>query len=503
MENYFLEFRDITKQFPGVRALDNVSMYVNKGEIHALLGENGAGKSTLIKILAGVYPKDSGKIILDGKELNPRSPLEAKAAGISVIHQEISLITQMSAVENMYIGKYLRTKSGFLDWKRMRKETRRLFEEMNLDIDESLPVSLLNVGQCQMIEIARAVMDNAKVIIMDEPTSSLTESETEYLFKVIDKLKEDGITIIYISHRLDEIVSLADSATVIKDGQNVSRLNKEEIIKERIIRDMVGRDLDDYFPAHNYQRGEEILRVKDLKHGKTVRGVSFTANRGEILGFSGLMGAGRTETMLAIFGAYGKAVEGEVIFNGEKVKFTHPKQAIKAGMAYASEDRKGQGLSLKLSVAENIMSTNYKPAMTKAKFIAAKKEKRVVAEYIEKLSISTPSQKKKVVSLSGGNQQKVVFAKWLNTNAELYVFDEPTRGIDVGSKSEIYKLMCQLAEQGKAVIVISSELPEIVGISDRVVVMYEGRVTGILEREELSENRIMALAVGHVANNNS
>lgn len=494
--SFFLEFRNITKRFPGVLALDNICMKIRKGEIHALLGENGAGKSTLMKILAGVYAKDSGEILLDGKVVEIANPGRARELGISVIYQEVSLIRELNIQENLFLGKFITKKSGFIDWKMMSQKTSELLSKLKLDLDPRTPVEELSIAQCQMVEIARALLDDAKIIVLDEPTSSLEENEKLRLFEIIDELKEHGVTMIYISHKLDEIVSIADSATVIKDGTNVSYLeDRSEIVKDRIIHDMVGRELGDYYPEHANNRGEKILSVRNLSQGNMVRDVSFDVYRGEILGFSGLIGAGRSETMMAIFGASGD-VKGEIVFQGEEVHFKKPLEAIRKGIAYAPENRKEQGLILEANIADNVILANFETVKNRLGMISGKVKRNIVDNYIKRLRIATFSQFKNVVELSGGNQQKVIFAKWLNSNAELYIFDEPTRGIDVGSKAEIYKLMRELTEQNKAVIVISSELPEIVGLCDRVLVMRDGRISGELQQEELSEERIMYYAFG-------
>lgn len=495
-QKYFLEFKNITKRFPGVLALDNISMKIKKGEVHALLGENGAGKSTLMKILAGAYIKDSGEMEMNGQPLTITSPLNAKQQGISVIYQEISLIKQLNAVENIFLGKLKKNRFGLVDWGTMKQEAKVLLDGVNLNIDLMIPVEELSIAQCQMIEIARALLDDAKVIVMDEPTSSLEEREKESLFEIIQDLKEKGITIIYISHKLDEVVSIADSATIIKDGKNVSHITcKEEITKDTIIHDMVGRELGDYYQPHDYERGEMILSVKNLNQGNLVKDVSFEAYRGEILGFAGLIGSGRSETMLALFGA-SNGTKGEVIFKGRTHLFKKPGDAIKSGIAYAPENRKEQGLVLQSSIADNAIMASYASVLNRVKLISMKKKRDTVNGFIKDLRIATTSQRKEVMELSGGNQQKVVFAKWLNSDAELYIFDEPTRGIDVGSKTEIYKLMRELVVQKKAVIVISSELPEVIGLCDRVIIMHEGIVQGQLMRSELAEEVVMSYAFG-------
>lgn len=491
-----LEFRDICKSFSGVHVLKNISFSVEKGSIHALIGENGAGKSTLMKILSGAYTKDSGQILIDGKVVEVRNPLHARELGVSIIYQELSLIPQLNAAENVFLG-CLPGSGIFVSWEEAHKKAQEVFHEVGLGIDTRTPVRRHSAAQCQMIEIARALLHNSKIVIMDEPTSSLTDKEVENLFRVVRQMQEKGVTVIFISHKLEELFRICDSVTVMKDGEVSGRARMDEIDKDALIRMMVGRKLSDYYPKREPKIGQTILQVKNLNCGDLVQDVSFELHRGEVLGFAGLVGAGRTETMRAIFAA-DIPQSGEILLKGKLVKFKHPKDAIKNGIAFTTEDRKTEGLVLCQSVAKNTTLASLDTICGKLPIISFRKEDRIVNEYIRKLNTKTTGKNQKVMNLSGGNQQKVVMAKWLNTNADIYIFDEPTRGIDVGAKSEIYHMIADLADQGAAVIVVSSELPEVLGISDRIIVMHEGKISGELMRSKATEEKVMAYAFGGV-----
>ena len=491
-----LEFRGICKSFSGVPVLNDVSFSVERGEIHALIGENGAGKSTLMKILSGAYTKDSGDILIDGQVVQVQNPLHARELGISIIYQELSLIPHLSAEENVFLG-CLPGKGGLVDWKNVRSESRRVFDMVGLDVDTTVPVRRHSAAQCQLIEIARALLHDAKIVIMDEPTSSLTSKEVENLFEVVRKMRDSGVTIIFISHKLEELFEICDSVTVMKDGavSGVSQMNG--ITKEDLINLMVGRSLSDYYPNRSPKAGETVLEVRNLNSGSMVKDVSFQLHRGEILGFAGLVGAGRTETMRAIFCA-DRPDSGEILLKGKPVRFKSPKDAIHSGIAFATEDRKAQGLVLCLSVGKNTTLASLKSICGKLPVISFRKEDKIVNNYIQRMKTKTTGKNQKVRNLSGGNQQKVVMAKWLNTGADIYIFDEPTRGIDVGAKSEIYHMIADLADQGAAVILVSSELPEVIGLSDRILVMHEGRITGQVMRQDATEEKVMAYAFGGV-----
>lgn len=491
-----LELKNICKSFPGVKALDNVSIALNKGEIVGLVGENGAGKSTLMKVLTGVYTMDSGEIILDGKPVKISSPSVGRELGISIVYQELSVLRNLTVAENLFLGNLKTKKNGLVDWKGMQEEAKKALQTMNLDIDVNTPMRDLNIAQCQMVEICRAcVINKAKVLVMDEPTSSLVDTEIEYMFQIMLGLKAQGITIIYITHRLDELFRVTDRLFVLKDGANSGQLVTSECTKDDIIHAMVGRDLGNYYPAHDGQRGKPILEVKNLCQGDRVKNVSFTAYAGEILGFAGLIGAGRTETMMSIFGAM-PDVSGEVYIEGKPARFKHPQEAINAGVALAPEDRKNQGLVQMFSIKHNTSLANMKGILNRFKMLDLKKEGEVAEYYIKALNTATPDALKRVRELSGGNQQKIIVGKWLFTDAKVLIFDEPTKGIDVGAKAEIYRLMRKLANEGVAVIMVSSELPEVIGVSDRIIVMHDGQLKGELPYYEATENKIMQMAIG-------
>jgi ribose transport system ATP-binding protein len=485
--------KDIDKSFPGVHALDHVCFDVRRGEVHALMGENGAGKSTLMKVLTGIYTKDSGTIIYEGKEIEFHGTREAQDAGVVIVHQELNMVGHLTVAQNIFIGREF--KKGFsIDDRKMNEEAAKLFKRLNIDIDPTATMSDLTVGKQQMCEIAKAISHDAKVIIFDEPSAALTETEIEDLFKIIRDLRDQQLGIVYISHRMDEIKVITDRVTVMRDGCYVGTLITADSTKEDIVSMMVGRVIYEEPKTKSMVPDDApvVLKVDHLCAGKMVQDVSFELRKGEILGFAGLMGAGRTETARAIFGADPKE-SGDIYVNGKLVEINSPEDAVKAGIGYLSEDRKRFGIVVQKTIAENTTMADLQNYM-KGLFIDKKKEKKVAQEFVDSLATKTPSVDQLVVNLSGGNQQKVVIAKWLCKNSDILIFDEPTRGIDVGAKNEIYKLMNKLASEGKSIIMISSEMTEILRMSDRIVVMCEGHKTGELRIEETKQELIMSLA---------
>lgn len=493
-----LEARSICKSFPGVKALNDVSLSVHEGEILGLVGENGAGKSTLMKILTGAYTKDSGQIFISGEEVDITSTAQGRALGISIIYQELSVLPQLSVTENMFLGNLRTNKKGIVDWQVMRERTKEALAEMGLEINPDTLMRELNIAQCQMIEICRAsIINRAKVLIMDEPTSSLVNREIEYMFEIMLQLKKKGVAIIYISHKLEELFRVTDRMEIFKDGENSAMLVTGDVNRDDVVHAMVGRELKNYYPECSGKRGEPVLVVKDLCQGNFIRHVSFTAYAGEILGFAGLIGAGRSETMLSIFGAL-PDVTGEIWLDGKQVRFKSPEDAIKAGIAYAPEDRKHNGLVQLFSINTNNSLANLPGIFNQFKLLDLKKEREVARHYVQALNVKTPDEDKRVGELSGGNQQKVIVGKWLFTDARVIIFDEPSKGIDVGAKAEIYRLMRKIADEGAAVIMISSELPEVLGVSDRIIVMYEGGTKGEFDSSTADEKMIMQAAVGGI-----
>ncbi len=490
-----VKMKNISMDFPGVKALDNVDFELRAGEVHVLLGENGAGKSTLMKILCGVHKKQTGTIEFKDQEVEIKDVHHAQNLGISIIYQELNLIPHLTVAENIFIGRQPMHK-GMVNWSKMYEDAAKILEALNVDINPRAKIVDLGIAQQQMVEVAKATSVNADVLIMDEPTSALTEKEIKELFRTVHTLKKKGVGIIYISHRLEEIKEVGDRATVLRDGKFIKTIEfKDGVVDlDNIIKLMVGRDLLHKFPKKDTTIGEEIFRVENISTKGFLKGCSFNVKSGEILGVSGLMGAGRTELMRAITGA-DKRESGDVFIRGEKVEIKNFGDAVKHRIAYLSEDRKGQGLVLVFDVKQNITLANL-DNLKKGGRLNLQKEKTDARELVEALSIKTPSIKQKVKFLSGGNQQKVVVAKWLYTQCDVLMFDEPTRGIDVGAKLEIYKLMLDLARNGKAIIMISSELPEILGMSDRIVVMHEGKVAGELSIGEADQVKILYLATG-------
>ncbi|PZN10773.1 MAG: xylose ABC transporter ATP-binding protein [Bacillota bacterium] len=502
---YALEMRGITKEFPGVRALDNVTFQVRKGEIHALLGENGAGKSTLMKVLSGVYPAGTftGEIIVDGRPRQFRSVKDAEEAGIAIIHQEFALVKSMTVGENIFLGREP-TRSGVIDWDRVYTEASRWLAEVGLDnVNPRARIEDLGVGQQQLVEIAKALSKRMEILVLDEPTAALTESETETLLQLLQDLRSRGVTCIYISHKLEEVFRIADRITVLRDGRTVGTWDARELDEDRVIAHMVGRELSQRFPPRKSAPGPVVLAIRnfsvrapDNPARLVVENVNLEVRAGEILGIAGLMGAGRTELVSSLFGGYGIA-EGEIWFEGRKITIRNPRDAIRHGIGFVTEDRKRSGLVLKMDVKKN-MTLARLDRVVRWGFLDTDEEIRQTGRYVEELRIRTPSLETPVSNLSGGNQQKVVLAKWLLAQPKVLILDEPTRGIDVGAKYEIYEIMNALAERGVAIIMISSELQEILGMSDRIVVMHEGRITGQFQREEATQELIMACATGRV-----
>lgn len=489
-----LRMSKITKKYPGVVALDNVDFELEKGEVHVLIGENGAGKSTLMKILSGAEIKNSGKIFLEDKEASITNPIDAQKLGIVMIYQELNLVPQLSVGENIFLGREPKKKNGLIDWDKLYDESIKYLSKLSSDINPRKKVETLSVAEQQIVEVAKALSYNARIIIMDEPTAALTTKEVIELFKVIKWLKSQGIGIIYISHRMEEIYEVGDRITILRDGKFVHCCKLNEITREEIIHKMVGRELDKEFPKKFFQKGKEVLRVENISRKGVVDNVSFSLYQGELLGFSGLVGAGRTELARLIFGA-DKKTGGKIYLEGKEVEINSPADAIKNGIALLTEDRNKQGLILDMSVAQNVTLSNLAGIM-KGLFIDRKKEKDVVTEYSNDLNIRTPSIYQITRNLSGGNRQKVVLARWLFTNSKVVIFDEPTRGIDVGAKYEIYNLINNLLEKGIAVIMISSELPELLGMCDKIAVMHQGKIKKILDHKEATQEKIMLLATG-------
>lgn len=487
--NYILTLKNITKEFPGVKALDDVTINIERGTIHGLVGENGAGKSTLIKILAGIYQPNKGEIILDGKPCRFNSPIEARRAGISVVHQEIKLAEPLSVAENMFLGN-VHLKNGLVDWKGMRRRAREIVEDLGMDIDINAQVSSLTVAKKQIVEIMHAINNNSRILIMDEPSAVLTDRELEVMFRIVKQLRDEGITIIYISHRLDEIFGLCSNVSVLRDGCHIDTIPVASVDRQGLINMMVGREMGQEYPKEVGNVGGTILEVKNLSRG-ILQDISFEVKSGEVFGISGLVGAGRTELARAILGI-DKPESGEVYVRGKKVHYRTFADAIRDGLGLIPEDRKLQGLVQIMSVKRNTTLVNMKRVL-RAGVISSSLEEKLSKEYADKLHVVTPSMETEVQYLSGGNQQKVVIAKWLFQNSEILFLDEPTRGIDVGAKAEIYRLINRMAKEGKTIIMISSEMPELLGMCDRIMVMHEGHKMGELNAAEATQAKIMAL----------
>lgn len=500
MENlkYVLEMENISKEFPGVKALDNVQLKLRPGTVHALMGENGAGKSTLMKCLFGIYEKDSGKILLDGVEVNFKSTKEALENGVSMVHQELNQVLQRNVLDNIWLGRYP-MKKFFVDEKKMYNDTINIFKDLDIKVDPRKKVADLPIAERQMIEIAKAVSYKSKVIVMDEPTSSLTEKEVEHLFKIIKKLKESGVGIVYISHKMEEIKMISDEITILRDGKWISTNDVSKITTEQIISMMVGRDLTERFPKKDNKAKEMILQVKNLTalNQPSIQDVSFELYKGEILGIAGLVGSKRTEIVETIFGMRPKEY-GEIILKGKTVKNKSPEDAIKNGFALVTEERRSTGIFSMLDVAFNSVISNLDRYKNKFRLLKNKDIERDTKWIVDSMRVKTPSYSTKIGSLSGGNQQKVIIGRWLLTEPEVLMLDEPTRGIDVLAKYEIYQLMIDLAKKDKGIIMISSEMPELLGVTDRILVMSNGRVAGIVKTSETNQEEIMELSAKYL-----
>ena len=489
-----IEMKGICKSFGTNQVLTDAGFVLADGEVHALMGENGAGKSTLMKILTGVYTKDAGTVLVDGAEVNYRNPQEAEKAGIVFIYQELNVLFDLTVEENLFMGKEITKKFGICDKKAMREKARQVMERMGVQIPVNATMSELSVGQQQMVEICKALMVDAKVIIMDEPTAALTQSETEALFQVIESLRKKGVSIVYISHRMEEIFQLCDRITILRDGQYVDTKYIKDITMDDVVQMMIGREIGERYPKRDVTIGEEVLRVEGLSHQKMFRDVNFSVRAGEVLGVSGLMGAGRTEIMQAIFGNL-PTTNGKVYIDGKEVSIRNPREAIAAGIAFITEDRKTEGLLLEKSIAENIEIANLKKVSKKG-VLSGKKGADLVKRGIEEFYIRCFGPEHACGNLSGGNQQKVVLAKWIYTDPKILILDEPTRGVDIGAKKEIYNVINDMAARGVAVIMVSSELPEVLGMSDRIMVVHEGKVTGIIDGATADQAKVMTLATG-------
>ena len=492
MNEVIVSMNNISKTFPGVKALDNVHFELRSGEVMALLGENGAGKSTLMKILNGVYTRDGGTMEIFGKSYDDLTPKQAQEAGVAIIHQELNMCKHLSVAENMFLGREMIGK-GVLDNRKMRQEAKKILNELKINIDPDQTVGDLPVSKQQMVEIAKALSIHARILIMDEPTSALTAREIEDLFRIIRDLKAQGCGIVYISHRLEELAQIVDRVTIMRDGQYITDGNFKDMTMDQIITNMVGREIKEKFPRVTCTKGKKVFEVKNLNAGRMVRDINFSLYEGEIVGFAGLMGAGRTETTRAIFGVDPKE-SGEFYLDGEKIEIHNPMDAIKNGVVLAPEDRKKDGLCTKLSIRQNLALPNLDIICNKLGVIRKPKEDELCEEAVRNLRIKTPNVEIDSGNLSGGNQQKVVVGKWLARNSRVVIFDEPTRGIDVGAKVEIYNLMNDLKKQGIAVMFVSSEMPEVMGIADRIIVMCDGRITGELMADEATQNQILTMA---------
>jgi len=495
-----IQMKNICKSFLGVKALDDVSFDLKKEEVHCLIGENGAGKSTLVKILSGAYKKDSGTIIIRDKEVEIENVHDAKNLSISAIHQEINLVQSMNVVENVFLGEEIYIKGTFqLDWRQMQNKTKQVLDTLNISLDMNVPIRALRTAQQQMVEIARSLIYKRDIMIMDESTASISNKDTQELFKIIRHLKKQGVSIIYISHSLKELPEIADRVTVLRDGKKVRTVDIKEVSIDNLINMMVGRSLENFKKRESVKSDYTVLEVTNISRGSKVKNASFNLKKGEILGFAGLVGSGRTELMRLIFGA-DKPEEGQIVVKDKVLKNNNPVNAVRKGIAYLSEDRKMEGLILGMPVSQNITLSNLS-SVSKGFVLNLKEEKTFVGKMIKALKIATPSASKIVRFLSGGNQQKVVIAKWLASNCDVMIFDEPTKGIDVGARLEVYQLMNELVKQGKSIIMVSSDLPEIMLMSDRIAVMSRGKITGVLENNgNVTQEEIMNLMLGGLSN---
>ncbi|MFA6451784.1 MAG: xylose ABC transporter ATP-binding protein [bacterium] len=502
--NQALEMKGIVKKFPGVVALKNVTFSAAKGEVHGLVGENGAGKSTLMKVLSGVHPFPSyeGELVIKGKSVKFSGTKEAENVGIAIIHQELNLIPELTVSQNIFLGREPVNAMRFIDQKKMNDEAKKLLDSLKINIPTTTIIKDLGVGKQQMVEIAKALSKSTDILVLDEPTSALTEKEVEALFDIIRDLKKRGVTMIYISHKLEEVFEICDRITVLRDGETVGSHMTKDLNRDKLVSLMVGREMTNLYPERSIEIGEEAIRVENfsVKHPflpgeKIVNNVNFSARKGEILGFAGLMGSGRSELVTAIFGAFPSDTAGAVYVEGKKIAIKSPQNAIKDGIGLVTEDRKRFGLVLIMNVRENTTLASLEKVST-MQYVNAKREKAVVQEYIKELNIKTSSQSVVVNTLSGGNQQKVVISKWLANKPKILILDEPTRGVDVGARFEIYQIMNQLVAKGVCIIMISSDLPEVLGVSDRIVVMHEGEITGEFSRAEATQEKLMACATG-------
>ncbi|WP_209123967.1 sugar ABC transporter ATP-binding protein [Alkalihalobacillus sp. BA299] len=496
-KQYVVEMQNISKSFPGVKALENVQLKVRKGTVHTLMGENGAGKSTLMKILSGMYTPDTGEIYIDGQKVQLKSPRDALLNGISIVQQELSPILDMTIGENIFLGREpLYPNTRFINYKKLYQDADQLLKRLKLNLNPKMKMSRLSIAEMQMVEIVKTVSYGSQVIIMDEPTSAITDQEVERLFEIIDQLKSEGKGIVYISHKMDEIFQISDDITVLRDGTYIDTKPAQDLDRDKLIAMMVGRNLTDMFPEKaGKEIKETILEVNNISSPGYFEDVSFTVKKGEILGISGLMGAGRTEVAEAIFGLL-PIEKGEIRINGQKAKIQSPVDAINHKIAFLTEDRKGEGLFLSMTVNHNASMTALNK-FTNFGFINKKQESKTSNDYRDKLRIKSYSINQLIGNLSGGNQQKVCIAKWLLTDPDILILDEPTRGIDIGAKAEIYKLMSDLAKQGLAIIMISSEMPEVIGMSDRIIVFHEGKITGELKSNGVTQEEILDLATGN------
>ena len=499
-DKILLEMKGICKSFPGVKALDNANLVVKAGSVHALMGENGAGKSTLMKCLFGIYNKDEGQIIVDGEEVHYKGPKDAMEHGVAMVHQELNQVLKRNVMDNMWLGRFPMMKNKlFVSEKKMYKMTKELFEDLEMDIDPKAILSTLSVSKRQMLEIAKAVSYNAKILVLDEPTSSLTEPEVRHLFKIINKLRDRGCGIIYISHKMDEILEISDEVTIMRDGQYISTDLAKDLTMPIIIKKMVGRDLTNMYPPKTNVVGETLLECKNLvgEYGPTINDVSFELKKGEILGVAGLVGARRTELLETMFGLR-TLKSGAMYLNGEAIVNKHPRQAISHGFALLTEERRQNGIFGVLGIKDNSTIVNLKAYKGKTGLLNNKKMTRDTDWVIKSMKVKTPSQKTQIKTLSGGNQQKVIIGRWLLTKPDILLLDEPTRGIDVGAKYEIYKLIIDLASEGKGIMMVSSEMSELMGVSDRIMVMSNGRLAGIVDGKTATQEEIMTLAAKYV-----
>ena len=499
MSEFVLEMRDVCKSFPGVKALDHAQLRLRPGKVHALMGENGAGKSTLMKCMFGIYKMDEGQVFIDGEPVTINDPMEALHKGIAMVHQELQPIPARTIGENIFLGRYPMKKAlGFIpviDHAKMYADTEALLKKVRMNFDPREKVGNLSVSQMQSVEIAKAVSANCRVLILDEPTSSLTENEVEALFRIVEDLKAEGVAIVYISHKMDEILRIGDEVTIMRDGKYIGTWDASELTTDMIITKMVGRELTNLYPERHNEPGEVVFEVEDFTsiNPKSFRNVSFGLRKGEILGVGGLVGAQRTELMEGLFGTRSH-VSGTIRYKGEEIKITRPKDAIDKGIAMLTEDRRGSGIMGVLSVADNISISSLDKYLDFGFAINDKKVEQLVQDNVQKMAIKTPSSKTLIKSLSGGNQQKVLVGRWLANDPDVLILDEPTRGIDVGAKYEIYCIIADLAKEGKSIIMISSEMGELIGMSDRIMVMCDGRVTGFVDGKDATQENIMALA---------